>query len=82
MFSTFALGGLLAGLAFAAVDYFILLPLIERPMRVGMAELAPTDRERMERRIRIIRLFFAWQFLVFPVVGYLVGRALDSGVVS
>ncbi len=79
MFSTWALAGLAAGFLFAVVDYLILLPLIERPMRAGLARLVPPERERAEGRLRVIRLIFAWQFLVFPIVGYVLGRVIDAG---
>ncbi len=79
MFSTYALVGLGVGLAFAVIDYLILLPLVERPMRAGLGQVSGAERERLLGRIRLVRLIFLWQFLVFPIVGYVVGRVLDNG---
>ena len=75
----FAIGGLLAGLAFAVIDYFVLLPLIERPFRAQIDTLEGQDRWMAERRLRLLRLLFSAQFIVFPVIGYILGSMIGSG---
>jgi hypothetical protein len=77
--SFFAIGGLLAGLAFAAIDFFVLLPLLERPARGHIETLEGMERAMAERRMRLLRVLFASQFIVFPVIGYIVGSMIGSG---
>jgi hypothetical protein len=76
--SNFALGGLLAGLGFAAIDWFILLPLLERPLRARLATLTPAERVQAEGRLRLLRTIFAAQFIAFPLLGYILGRFLEG----
>ncbi len=76
--SIFALGGLIAGLAFAAIDYFILLPLLERPFRAHLETLDGQERWIADRRMRLLRFLFACQFIVFPVIGYILGSMIGT----
>ena len=76
--SMFALGGLIAGLAFAAIDYFMLLPLLARPFQAHIETLEGEERWMAERRMRLLRLVFALQFIVFPVIGYILGNMIGT----
>jgi len=82
MFPTAALVGIAVGFAWALLDWFLLRPLIERPLRAGIAAAPVAERPRLEGRLGLMRALFGWQFLVFPLVGYLVGRFLPWGGVS
>jgi hypothetical protein len=37
------------------------------------------ERAMAERRMRLLRVLFASQFIVFPVIGYIVGSMIGSG---
>lgn len=77
--SNFALGGLIAGFGFALIDNFILLPLLERPARAQLELLEGQERALAERRLRLLRLGFSAQFVIFPVFGYIVGSMIGAG---
>ncbi|MCW5696657.1 MAG: hypothetical protein KIS96_07960 [Bauldia sp.] len=78
MGENYAVTGLLVGLAFAVLDYLVLLRLIERPLREQMRQAPMAEKDRLADRMRIIRYIFLAQFIVFPVVGYIVGRMIDG----
>jgi hypothetical protein len=74
--SNSAMIGAAVGFAWALLDYFVLLPLIVRPLEAGVEAAPRAERPRLEGRIRLIRTVFALSFLAFPVVGYFIGGAL------
>ena len=78
--STYGLIGLGVGLAFAVLDYLVLLPLVERPLRAGLGQAELEERDRLSRRLRLIRTIFLWQFAIFPIVGYMLGRVMEAGM--
>jgi hypothetical protein len=63
--------GALVGLAFAVVEYFVFGGLIERALRRGETGPGPA----------IFDLIRKAQIVLFPIIGYFVGRILfnDSG---
>jgi hypothetical protein len=70
--------GAAVGFVWALVDYLVLMPLILRPLRAGLAELTGADRDKLARRISLLQVLFAVQFVVFPVIGYFIGRTLSG----
>lgn len=77
-FSSSGMIGAAVGLAWAILDYFVLLPMVMRPLQAGFERARGEERERAGRRLRLIRFIFAVQFVVFPIVGYIVGAALEA----
>jgi len=82
MGGNYAVTGLLVGLAFAVLDYVVLLRLIERPLREQLRQAPLAEKDRLANRIQIIRYVFLAQFIVFPLLGYIVGRVIDSSGTS
>ncbi len=78
MDGNYAVTGLLVGLAFAVLDYVVLLRLIERPLRQELRQAPMSEKDRLARRMRTVRIIFLAQFIVFPVVGYIIGRVVDG----
>ena len=76
--TTYGLIGAAVGFVWALVDYLILLPLVIGPLRRGMQELVGEDRDKLARRVSLLQVIFAAQFIVFPVIGYFIGRVLPT----
>ena len=78
MGDNYAVTGLLVGLAFAILDYVVLLRLVERPLREELRQAPIAQKDRLAGRLRTIRIIFLAQFIVFPVVGFIIGTVIDS----
>jgi hypothetical protein len=71
--------GAAAGLALGLAQYWIARTLVERNLDAAEADEPFPDRRRREEKLAAIkRLLFASTVVVFPVVGYVVGRAFGA----
>lgn len=76
-FSTAGLVGAAAGLILGWVDYKVVGGIVERALRRTDKSTTAEEKSDYERRIRLFRIVFLVGTVgVFPILGYLLGRAL------
>jgi hypothetical protein len=67
--------GAAVGLVLGIADYLIAGRMAERKLRAAQKEVEPQDKDAFERKVaNFKRLLFASTVLVFPFIGYFVGR--------
>ncbi|MFO1183814.1 MAG: hypothetical protein U1E56_03395 [Bauldia sp.] len=74
--STNGLIGALIGLLIAVVEYVTIYMMFERRAAERMASSAPAERDGIQRMLGIFRVVFRANFVVLPVVGYVLGHVL------
>ena len=68
--------GLVLGLALAAVEVFVVLPRLAASLQRTADTMAGPERARAVTGIRVIRIAFLAQLVIYPVVGFGVGWML------
>ena len=68
-FSTGAWIGIGVGLVLAVFDYVLMLHVVRRGMQKG-------DSQMDERKLGTFKMFLAFGFVFFPVMGYVLGNML------
>jgi hypothetical protein len=68
-FTTGAWIGIAAGVALAAFDYFLVLYAVQRGQQQGTSTLD-------DRKLSNLKTILALAFVIFPVLGYVVGNIL------
>ena len=79
MLSNAGLAGALIGLAVGALNRWIILRMVEQYVQ-AVDDASPTEEEMASftaRTRRFRRLVFAKSLIVFPIVGYALGEAID-----
>jgi hypothetical protein len=73
-FTTGAWIGIGAGVALAAFEYFVVLNLVRRGQQQGTSTVD-------ESKLGTLKTLFALGFVIFPVIGYVLGNMLvDQGL--
>ncbi|CAH1671578.1 conserved hypothetical protein [Chelatococcus asaccharovorans] len=79
MLSDAGLAGALIGLAVGALNRWIILRMVQQYVQ-AVDDASPTDEERATfaaRTRRFRRFLVAKSLVVFPIVGYALGEAID-----
>jgi hypothetical protein len=78
--ATAGLVGALVGLALGFLQYFMAGSVAEKRMKAAPdEELAPEHKEAFQRQVAFVRRLLFWSsVMVYPVVGYVIGRSLGA----
>ena len=78
--ATAGLIGAIVGLVLGLLQYFTAGSVAEKRMKAAPdEELAPEHKEAFQRQVAFVRRLLFWSsVMVYPVVGYVIGRSLGA----